>query len=127
MDIRKRFNPFDRKVSRNLRNHMGGKSREYFGNPGYSANFRGGQIDLSEHDNHYLIEAKMPEVDVQNVNIQVKGYNLIIQGQKRRNIMERRNGTFRHSVTLPEDSDVDEISVARGIDELHIKIPKKVS
>jgi len=93
------------------------------------------RMDVSETDKEYLIEADLPGVKKDDLDISVtKDRNLIIKGkreskkeQKDRNYycLERSFGSFERSMALPSDANEDALNASFADGIITIKIPKK--
>jgi HSP20 family protein len=88
-------------------------------------------VDLEETDDAYVVEAELPGVKRQDVDVELVGDELTITGEikerERRGILRRqtrRTGRFDYRVTLPErvDGDKVEASLADGV--LTVRVPK---
>lgn len=88
-------------------------------------------LDISETDEGYDIEAALPGVKPEDVDIQVHGDTVTIKGEtkheseeKGRNWLrrERRHGVFARSFTLPSgiDSDMASADFENGVLKLHL-------
>jgi HSP20 family protein len=88
-------------------------------------------VDIEEQDDAYVIEAELPGVKREDVNIEVLGNELSITGEikerERQGVLRRRTrrvGRFEYRVRLPEqvDSENVEANLAEGV--LTVRIPK---
>jgi HSP20 family protein len=90
-------------------------------------------LDVSESDNDFVIQASVPGVKPEDVQITVQGDTLTIRGEsrseeekdgERRHLRERRYGTFQRSVTLgtPVDADRAQARYEHGV--LTLTLPK---
>ena len=90
-------------------------------------------VDLVEKDKEYEITAELPGLDDKNVEVKLSNGTLTISGEKREeregkekgyHLSERRYGSFRRSLRVPEGVDADKIeaSFERGI--LTVRLPK---
>jgi HSP20 family protein len=91
-------------------------------------------VDVEENDQEYVVEAELPGVKREDVEIELLGNELSLTGQvaprERTGTMRRqarRTGRFEYRVTLPDQVDPDRIdaSLAEGV--LTIRIPKAES
>lgn len=91
-------------------------------------------VDLYEKGDAVIVEAELPGVDPDDVDVEISDHHLVIRGQVRRSEerheggvyrQERRFGAFVRTIPLPEDVDVDRASASfrRGI--LELRLPKK--
>jgi HSP20 family protein len=93
------------------------------------------KVDFSETDKAYLVEAELPGVKEEDINISLsKEGVLTIQGkrdtkeeQKERNYyrLERSYGSFERAIVLPVDCDADKIDASFKNGMLNLHIPKK--
>jgi HSP20 family protein len=88
-------------------------------------------VDMEEHDDAYVVEAELPGVKREDVEIELVGSELAITGEvkerERTGVMRRRTrrtGRFDYRVTLPEQVDAEQIeaSLAEGV--LTVRAPK---
>lgn len=91
--------------------------------------------NIEEKDKQYLIEAEMPGVDPDNIEIEIDGKQLSIKGtkeekvetedeEKQMHMVERSYGSFYRSFTLPDNIDPDNITADYKNGVLYIDIPK---
>ena len=95
-------------------------------------------VDVSEDDNQYMIEAEMPGMNEEDIEINLENKLLVISGKKsvkkekegkRFTRIERSSGSFSRSFTLPSTVEAEEIlaSFSKGILTITIpKVPQKV-
>jgi HSP20 family protein len=83
-------------------------------------------VDIEEHDDAYVLEAELPGVKRDDIDIELIGNELAITGELKE---KERAGTVRrrtrdYHVTLPEQVDADKIeaSLAEGV--LTVRVPK---
>jgi HSP20 family protein len=92
-------------------------------------------IDMRETDDAYVIEAEMPGVKAEDVEVTIDGRTLVMRGQFREEretddqdgrylMRERRTGTFTRAITLPGGIDADRVSSKFENGELVITLPK---
>ncbi|MEW6661375.1 MAG: Hsp20/alpha crystallin family protein [Bacillota bacterium] len=91
-------------------------------------------INVSETDNEIIVEAEMPGVKQDNINISVTKQSLRISGEvasfteerEGANFVrrERRTGRFDRSFTLPAAIDPDNVKATYRHGVLHIVLPK---
>jgi HSP20 family protein len=88
-------------------------------------------VNIEEQDDAYVVEAELPGVKREDVNIEVVGNELSITGeikeQERKGILRketRRVGRFEYRVTLPEQVDPDGIDAKLNDGVLSVRIPK---
>jgi HSP20 family protein len=88
-------------------------------------------VDIEEQDDAYVIQADLPGVKPEDVNIEVVGNELTIDGeikeQERKGIVRRRTrrvGQFHYEVRLPEQVDSERIEAKLNDGVLSLRIPK---
>ncbi len=90
-------------------------------------------IDIAESKKAYRISVEVPGVEESDLALSVDGDALIISGEKRQDNeqeengfhrVERRYGSFRRVLSLPDDADRDKISARFKNGVLHIKVPR---
>jgi HSP20 family protein len=96
-------------------------------------------MDISESDKEWCIEADLPGVDRENIEVQIRNRNLILraelrpqpvdeqqeEGGRRYHRQERRYGGFEQVLTLPENVEEGEIRCEFRNGVLTVHIPKK--
>lgn len=92
------------------------------------------KIDLSENEKEYIIEAELPGVKDEDVDISFSNNDLTIKGKreakeevKKRDYyrLERSYGSFETTLPFPENASHDNIEASLENGILTIKIPKK--
>jgi HSP20 family protein len=88
-------------------------------------------VDIEEQEDAYVLEAELPGVKRQDVNIELVGNELTINGEikererkgplRRR---ERRMGRFEYRVRLPDQVDAEKIDAKLDNGVLMVKVPK---
>jgi HSP20 family protein len=88
-------------------------------------------VDIEERDDAYVIEAELPGVKREDVNIELVGNELAITGEikerehkgavRRRT---RRTGRFEYRVTLPNQVDAEKIEAGLDQGVLTVRVPK---
>jgi len=129
-----RWDPFREAVS--LRDAMNSLFQESFIRPG-SLQARDGAtpllLDISETEDEYVVEASLPGIKPEDVQITVHGDTLTIRGETKAeeekkgqawHLRERRFGSFQRSVALatPVDSDKAQAHFENGV--LTLRLPK---
>lgn len=91
-------------------------------------------IDLSENDKTITIRAEVPGMDPDDIDVNVSGNILTITGENREEKesheenyyhVERRHGSFRRSIELPESADLDKIEAEQRNGVLTIHVAKQ--
>jgi HSP20 family protein len=88
-------------------------------------------VDVEEQDDAYVIQAEVPGVKRQDVNIELVGNELLVSGeikeQERKGRLRRRTrrvGQFEYRVRLPELVDPDNVEAKLEEGVLSIRVPK---
>ena len=88
-------------------------------------------VDLEETDDAYVVEAELPGVKRENVNIELVGNELTITGEikarERKGTVRRRTrrtGRFDYRVSLPDHVDADKIEAKLAEGVLTVLVPK---
>jgi len=88
-------------------------------------------VDIEEQDDTYVLEAELPGVKRDDVNIEVVGNELSITGEikekERKGALRRRTrrtGRFEYRVRLPEQVDASKIEASLDQGVLTIRVPK---
>ncbi len=90
-------------------------------------------LDLSETPDAFVVEAALPGLKPEDLNITVENNVLTISGEmrqsnqtKERNYhrVERRYGSFQRTVSLPNTVKADAINASLENGVLHLNIPK---
>lgn len=88
-------------------------------------------VDIEEQDDAYVLEAELPGVKRDDVNIEVVGNELAITGEikekERKGSLRRRTrrtGHFEYSVRLPEQVDASKIEASLDQGVLTVRVPK---
>jgi HSP20 family protein len=88
-------------------------------------------VDIEETDDAYVLEAELPGVKRDEVNIELVGNELMITGEIKERAHKgtvrrraRRTGRFEYRVSLPAQVDPDKIeaNLAEGV--LTVRVPK---
>jgi HSP20 family protein len=93
-------------------------------------------LDLSESEKEITVRAEIPGVDPENIDIAVSGNVLTISGEKKEEYeersqsvfrAERRFGSFRRSVALPDFVDTEHVSADydKGVLTIHLAKSEK--
>ncbi len=90
-------------------------------------------MDIFETDKGYEIEAEVPGIKREDIEVNIDRGILTIKGEKKdehseekkgSKILERTYGTFERSFTLPEDADANNVSATYDNGTLKLTIPK---
>ncbi len=88
-------------------------------------------VDIEETDDAYVIEAELPSVKRDDVNIELVGNDLAITGEvkerERKGTLRRqtrRTGHFAYRVTLPSHVDAEKIDASLADGVLTVRVPK---
>jgi HSP20 family protein len=90
-------------------------------------------IDIVEKDNAFEVTAELPGLDANNIDLQFADGVLTIKGEKSeekeettkdRYVSERRYGSFRRTLQVPESVDPDKIEASYKSGVLTITLPK---
>ena len=89
------------------------------------------RVDIEEQDGAYVVEAELPGVKREDVNIELVRNELSITGevkeQKREGTLRRhmrRTGRFEYRVTLPDPVDAEKIEARLDNGVLTVRVPK---
>ena len=89
-------------------------------------------VDIEEQDNAYVIEAELPGVQKDDVNIELVANELMITGEikerEREGILRKRTrriGRFEYRVRLPEQVDADKVEANLKDGVLSVRVPKR--
>ncbi len=90
------------------------------------------RMDVTENDANYIIQVELPGVPKSDVNVSVNDELLMtISGEKKRNEQsnllrsERVFGSFKRTLQLPENADVEKIKATYNQGVLELTIEKK--
>ena len=88
-------------------------------------------VDIEETEDAWIVEADVPGVKPEDVNVEVRGSELAISGEikerEREGILRRRTrkkGEFDYHITLPGDADAENIEATLQDGVLTVRIPK---
>jgi HSP20 family protein len=90
-------------------------------------------MNIKEENNHYMIEAELPGMKKEDINIDFKDKYLILSGEKKSfdedkrdnyHHVERRYGSFYRTVRMPDDVDKEKISAEYKNGVLHVDLAK---
>jgi len=92
------------------------------------------KVDIYETDERYVINAEIPGLKKEDIDIDLKENTLTIKGEKKFEEktekdnyvrVERRYGTFQRSFALSENADAEKINASYSNGVLKVSIPKK--
>jgi HSP20 family protein len=90
-------------------------------------------VDIYETEEDIVIDAELPGMDKDDVDIQVRDNTLILKGERKvektvkdegYHRMERMYGSFARTFTLPSTVDQERITATYDKGVLHIRMPK---
>jgi HSP20 family protein len=88
-------------------------------------------VDIEETEDAWIVEAELPGVRPEDVNVEVRGSELAISGEikerEREGILRRRmrkTGEFDYHITLPGDADPEQIEAKLHDGILSVRIAK---
>ena len=88
-------------------------------------------VDIEEQDDAYVVEAELPGVKRQDVNIELVGNELTVTGEikekERKGVVRRRTrrtGHFEYRVLLPDQVESDKIDANLKDGVLTVRVPK---
>jgi HSP20 family protein len=91
-------------------------------------------VDIEEQDDAYVVEADLPGVRREDVDIELVGNQLAISGEikekERTGVLRkhtRRVGRFEYRVSLPNQVDAEKIEAKLNDGVLQVRIPKMES
>jgi HSP20 family protein len=88
-------------------------------------------VDIEETDDAYVVDADLPGVDRDDVNVEMRDNELIVTGEikekERKGLLRRqtrRIGRFEYRVILPSDIDRENVDATLHGGVLSIRVPK---
>jgi HSP20 family protein len=88
-------------------------------------------VDIEETDDAFVVEAELPGVQRQDVNVELVGRELTITGEikerERKGTLRRRarrTGRFEYRVSLPDQVDAEKIEAKLAEGVLTVRVPK---
>lgn len=132
---------FDDQPLKKLRNELEGVFHRFFDEPLFPKNFWDKETsftpacNIKEKKDRYIMEVEIPGVEADDIEIDISGNVLTIQGErkletitedkeKQFHMIEHSYGSFYRSFTLPDNSNVDKISADYKNGILIVDIPK---
>jgi HSP20 family protein len=89
------------------------------------------QVDIEETEDAWIVEAELPGVRKEDVNVEVRGSELSISGEikerEREGVLRRRmrkTGEFDYHITLPGEASAENIEARLDSGVLTVRIPK---
>ena len=91
-------------------------------------------MDVTETDKEIVVEAELPGIDEKDVSLALQDGVLTIGGEKKHEVdeekenyrmMERRYGSFKRSVQLPDTVDEDKVEATFNNGVLKVSLPKR--
>lgn len=92
------------------------------------------RFDIREQDDAWVIEADMPGVKEEDVEVTVSGNQLTVSGRRESKVdeerenyhlVERSHGSFHRTFTLPSEVDIDNANASLDGGVLVLSIPKR--
>ncbi|CAB4380729.1 unnamed protein product [Rhizophagus irregularis] len=93
-------------------------------------------IDVHENDNEFFVNAELPGLNKDQINIDVRDNALIISGETKKEqkyekgetlIQERSYGSFTRNIALPPNVKAEDITAKFENGLLELKLPKSAS
>jgi HSP20 family protein len=88
-------------------------------------------VDIEETDDAYVVEAELPGVKREDVNIELVGNELAITGEAKQHERKgalrrqtRRTGRFEYRVGLPEHVEAENVEASLKDGVLSVRVPK---
>lgn len=114
-----------------MHERMGRLLESSFGAPGPSMLGWSPLVDVEETEDAWVIEAELPGVSQEDINLELREGELVIsgeikererKGQLRRQV--RKTGRFDYRLTLPGDVQSDKIEASLDKGVLTVRVPK---
>lgn len=88
-------------------------------------------VETEEEDNDYLVRAELPGMKGDDVNVELSGHELRINGEVAENAgngktLRQRHGKFAYHMSLPADADMDKADAQMSDGVLTVRLPKAV-
>ncbi|KAF0478396.1 HSP20-like chaperone [Gigaspora margarita] len=90
-------------------------------------------LDFHEDEKEFVVNAELPGVTKEQVNVDVREDTLVISGETKKDekykegnthVQERRYGSFTRAITLPRNVKANEITAKFENGILEVKLPK---
>jgi len=90
-------------------------------------------VDIGENDKEFVVKAELPDVNKEDIKVNVEGGTLSISGERRVekeekdmkfHRMERAYGHFERTFSLPDEADTDQITSEYKQGILTVHLPK---
>jgi HSP20 family protein len=91
-------------------------------------------VDILETENDLVVKADLPDLRLEDIDVQVENQTLSIKGERRfekeatekgYHRIERSYGSFMRSFAVPNSVDTDRVSADYNNGVLSVKLPKK--
>jgi HSP20 family protein len=90
--------------------------------------------DVEETDDAWIVEAELPSVKREDINVELRDSELIIAGEikekERKGVLRRRTrrtGEFEYRITLPTSADPEKVEAKLHDGVLTVRVPKASS
>ena len=114
-----------------MHDRMGRLLESTFGPPGRPMIGWSPLVDIEETEDAWVLEAELPGVRREDVNVELRDGELAITGElkerERKGVLRRqarRTGRFDYRVTLPGDVEADKIEASLEHGVLTLRVPK---
>lgn len=104
------------------------------GAPGQQPHILSVALDVHETEDGYLLEASLPGIKAEDIDVNVEGETVTLRGQTQsteerkegKNYLyrERRSGSFYRSIRLPEPLDAERVEATLDHGVLKVKLPR---
>jgi HSP20 family protein len=108
--------------------------RRFDGGSWFEGDLRGFDLDLYETENELILEASLPGLKVEEVDVSIVGNRLTIKGEMKREeekkeedkyfYRERRYGAFHRALTLPVEVNPNKVEAVFNQGVLKLTMPK---
>lgn len=115
-------------------NRLLNKSKEHAGGDPFEQELWQPTVDIYEDEHEVVLKLEVPEVEQEDIDVQIEDDTLIIQGvrhlenedqKKNYQRIERSYGNFRRVFSLPSSVDADRTSARCDKGVLKVVLPKK--